>query len=551
MKGTCVIASDSTVSCSVLAAAAVAVSVGLALMGQFRPMVLEAPLNPHLTTAESEKDLDSYFGSAGLTAQPRVRASSVEARQSLRSWEDSLDSPGNLGPQFCKQHPMRCHGYAVEDSAQAYSQSMSDAHTSSHGTQSLKLRPVLKAAGKPRGQMLPQQHQRGARQVLKSKAQGFRAQKMLPIFADALNPGSSAPPASAARALVGWGGLNKQDEAELAACNVPPPRPKYCRLLKDIGMDMASIKVAAPTRKESQYRYRAHHGGYTTPMHVSVPIMMKHGNGNDLGDNMVMYGAPDRLIPEAEQNEEGNLLPLNDAPGVLGKVTLRGGPLSPLLRRNAERVPAVPKEQRPVGMHYSKYNERVGKLDTATSDGVMYGALPAFKTLGLALADDYVSPNADAENREKEYGHHPAYFTERFRPFAQYDNLKDWHDAVATNSTEEWSMDDAAALPEFNREPSDQSDEFGGRSGVEQRVLYGDDFFNFGHTVPEDGANTDFGFGDLRLKGNGDGAEMPAFPRDTNAMLKHPWTDQAHVFYDEYGAKDGGIVDTGRSHSTV
>ncbi len=31
----------------------------------------------------------------------------------------------------------------------------------------------------------------------------------------------------------------------------------------------------------------------------------------------------------------------------------------------------------------------------------------------------------------------------------------------------------------------------------------------------------------------------------------HPWTDQAHVFYDEYGTKAGGIADTGRSSHTV
>jgi hypothetical protein len=31
----------------------------------------------------------------------------------------------------------------------------------------------------------------------------------------------------------------------------------------------------------------------------------------------------------------------------------------------------------------------------------------------------------------------------------------------------------------------------------------------------------------------------------------HPWTDQGHVFYDEFGPQQGGIVDTGRSNYTV
>ena len=46
--------------------------------------------------------------------------------------------------------------------------------------------------------------------------------------------------------------LSAADEAELAKCNVPPPRPAYCHLLQDIGMDVESVKIAMPKREDTE-----------------------------------------------------------------------------------------------------------------------------------------------------------------------------------------------------------------------------------------------------------------------------------------------------------
>ena len=45
--------------------------------------------------------------------------------------------------------------------------------------------------------------------------------------------------------------LSAADDAELAKCNVPAPRPSYCRLLMDIGMDVKSVQTAMPTRNDT------------------------------------------------------------------------------------------------------------------------------------------------------------------------------------------------------------------------------------------------------------------------------------------------------------
>jgi len=144
-------------------------------------------------------------------------------------------------------------------------------------------------------------------------------------------------------------------------------------------------------------------------------------------------------------------------------------------------------------------------------------------------------PEADSREREKVAGVHPNFFGERFRPLSNFSSVHEWRKAVKS----EWAADDADAL---EKAAGDVDDDYAGRSAVEQHFLYGNDVFNLGH--PVDGAKDNGGtvFGDLRVKGPGDGAPMPAFPRDTNAMERHPWTDQAHVFYDERGPETGGIV---------
>jgi len=329
--------------------------------------------------------------------------------------------------------------------------------------------------------------------------------------------------------------LSAADDATLEKCNVPPPRPAYCRLLLDVGMQVDSVKTGMPERNETVYTYTANTYGHTLPLHGLVPLRMKHKDGSDLGGNVVQFGIPDTLTSADEQHEEGNLIP-----SPYGKE--KGGPMSPLLREGATRT------QNPhwatKGLHYPFYHAKIKSLDRATSDQVLYGAINDYKKLGLALADDYVSPTADAEEREKEMGTQPRYFEERFHPLGKFASNKEWKDEVDPTG---FSADDADALVKAE---GNSTDEYGGRSAVEQHLLYGQDFFNLGHAVDE---ATDNGgvLNDVRYMGPGDGHPMPAFPRDTNAMERHPWTDQGHVFYDEVGLPVGGIADTGRSNYTV
>jgi hypothetical protein len=284
-------------------------------------------------------------------------------------------------------------------------------------------------------------------------------------------------------------------------------------------------------------RYSEHNMGVTQPLHSLVPIDMAHKDNATLGDNWVQFGLPDNLVPAEEEHEEGNL-----APSDYGRE--KGGPLNPILREGATRT------QNPhwatEGFH-DKFRARIKSLDKSTSDGVLYGALDDYKKLGLVLSDEFVSPTHDAEEREKEFGSHPQFFEERFKPLAKYASTKQWREEVHPDGG--WAVDDADA---FEKAEGNVTDKYAGRSAVEQRLLYGSaDPFNLGHPVDSETDNGDSPFADGRMKGPGDGAPMPAFPRDTNAMERHPWTDQGHVFFDEYGAKQGGIVDTGRSNTTV
>jgi hypothetical protein len=46
--------------------------------------------------------------------------------------------------------------------------------------------------------------------------------------------------------------LSQADDAELAKCNVPPPRPAYCHLLLDLGVDLESVKTMMPDREDTE-----------------------------------------------------------------------------------------------------------------------------------------------------------------------------------------------------------------------------------------------------------------------------------------------------------
>ena len=134
--------------------------------------------------------------------------------------------------------------------------------------------------------------------------------------------------------------------------------------------------------------------------------------------------------------------------------------------------------------------------------------------LSLALAD--VSPTKDAEEREKALGTEPTVFTERFHPLAKYASIKQWREEAQPHG--EWALDDVDAL---EQPAGNASNPYGGRSAAEQRLIYGEDPFNLGHPVDSDSDNG-WPLGDQRLKGPGDGAPMPAFPRDTLGPHRPP-----------------------------
>ena len=64
------------------------------------------------------------------------------------------------------------------------------------------------------------------------------------------------------------------------------------------------------------------------------------------------------------------------------------------------------------------------------------------------------------------------------------------------NPAGQWTLDDVDAL---EQPAGEASNSFGGRSAVEQRLIYGVDPFNLGHPVDGETDNVE-GLGDVRLK---------------------------------------------------
>lgn len=521
---------------------------------------LEAAGNAILSDDAASKDLNDYFSNAGMSPKAAARKSDAEARESIDAFAMSLNSEASLGKRFCAKHPRRCGEAAA---AAAVANAKMDQHQEAEKVAMAKLlssgwapsAPTAAPAKSPgRDSRLGDDvmdigftkaaddgdvHVDGesVKQYMLSK-DGVASNAWLKADAQVLKPTHVSAlklNVKAKLAVRRLPTLSAADNAALDKCNVPPPRPAYCTLLLDIGMEADSVKASMPTRSETDYRYAHNNGGQTVPVHSLVPIRMKHKDGADLGGNIVQFGIPDILTSAEEQHEEGNLVP-----SPYGKE--KGGPLNPLLREGATRTQNPHWETE--GTHYASYHAKIKSLDRATSDQVLYGAIGDYKKLGLALSDDFVSPTADAEAREKEIGVQPKYFSERFHPLGKFASNKDWKAEVDPKG---FATEDADALVKAE---GNSFDEFGGRSAVEQHLLYGQDFFNLGHAVDE---ATDNGgiLNDVRYMGPGDGHPMPAFPRDTNAALLHPWTDQGHVLYDEVGLPNGGIVDTGRSNYTV
>ena len=117
----------------------------------------------------------------------------------------------------------------------------------------------------------------------------------------------------------------KQEEMALAKCDVPlDKRPPYCELLKDIGADLWSTAQLYPTRKTTSYRYKDNEGGYGVPRHSLIPVRLPNARGFDLGQNVVQFGLPDHVIPDADAHVEANLVGAH-----------KGGPLEPILRTGA------------------------------------------------------------------------------------------------------------------------------------------------------------------------------------------------------------------------
>jgi len=400
-----------------LAVAALAV-VAIATVGLHRA-VLESAGNKALSDAEASDDLNQYFATAGLHAKAAVRKSGVEARDELNSFVQSLDSEDALGRRFCERHPDRCGKAAA---ARAHALALADANTARRNRAEAKAKEqgLLHSENAPAESAAPavashardkrlgddvmdvpptaaaddgdvhvdgasvQQYMfakdsKAAQQWLKSDESALRGDAPAPTHSLKLRPASKL----AGRVASRLGKLSQADDATLAKCNVPPPRPAYCRLLLDMGVDVDSVKTAMPDRNETEYRYASNNGGLTRPLHALVPINMQHGDGSDEGMNYVNFGVPDHLVSAAEQHEEGNLVPSE-----YGRE--KGGPISPLLREGATRTqnPHWAEE----GSHYPDYHYKIKSLDRATSDQVLYGALDDYKTLGLALADDCEAP---------------------------------------------------------------------------------------------------------------------------------------------------------------
>jgi len=85
-------------------------------------------------------------------------------------------------------------------------------------------------------------------------------------------------------------------------------------------------------------------------------------------------------------------------------------------------------------------------------------------------------------------------FTEAL--YSSYTKVLTFENVWQVNPAGQWALDDVDAL---EQPAGEASNSFGGRSAVEQRLIYGEDPFSLGHPVDGETDNVE-GLGDVRLK---------------------------------------------------
>jgi hypothetical protein len=281
-----------TAGLAVAALFAVAI-VTVGLVG-FHRVVLEGASNPALSDADASADLNQYFSRVDLHPRAAVRKSGAEARDDLDSFAQSLDSEESLGRRFCERHPDRC-GNAAKAAAKAAA--IADAITFQRNEAAAQAKRNQAAAKtKPQGLLKSDHAPAESSPAVASHAKdqqlgddvmdvpstkaaddgdvhvdgaavqkymfdkdGKAAQEWLKSDESALRSDAHATnslklkPASKLSSASRLGNkLSQADDAELAKCNVPPPRPAYCHLLLDLGVDLESVKTMMPDREETE-----------------------------------------------------------------------------------------------------------------------------------------------------------------------------------------------------------------------------------------------------------------------------------------------------------
>jgi hypothetical protein len=281
------------------AAALCCVTVAVALLGRVAlPRVaLEAASNPALSDQDSRADLDAFFENPALR-DPRAsaRASDAEARDEWGAFMTSLNSEAKLGSHFCSKHPTRC-GKLAADAGRGAAKKDEEVEARNLATaRAIQRRARSGARGRDQQKLLSRSQ---APDLFKDSGRKASSPATAPLSAppgarlgdDVMDVASAAAanvddgdvhvaagdvgkfmfakgahervlkPADAlrrnvaAKLAMASGRLPKlsaADDAELAKCNVPPPRPAYCRLLMDIGMDVGSVQAVLPTRNDTE-----------------------------------------------------------------------------------------------------------------------------------------------------------------------------------------------------------------------------------------------------------------------------------------------------------
>lgn len=244
--------------------------------------------NVALTDEEAGNDLNAYFSRAGKDAHASVRKSDTEARQSLNAYISTLDSDAALGKRFCTRHPERCGKAARAEKAAAQAKA-ARAAAQAEAVAIAKKEQAKQEKGETEAQKLLSRDQAPATVAAPTAAASSHG-KAARLGDDVMDLGATKAADDGDLHVKGadvnkymftkdgdrgdaWlktdakvglpqlkvksplSKLSVADEAELAKCNVPEPRPAYCRLLMDVGMDPASVKTSMPDRGETECKF--------------------------------------------------------------------------------------------------------------------------------------------------------------------------------------------------------------------------------------------------------------------------------------------------------